>query len=641
MKKHFILPLLFTALFFNFSCDDDSGTNNNSNNINNTNNSNNSTCTPNSKQCFGNVLQVCNNGIWNDDTICGQEDNAPYCDPSNLQCQDCFTGESICGSDGDLHICDENGEIGNLIEECDLDQGDGCITINNKFICDTPCGRAILTPSYMGCSFWSVTTANTQLGSQFDNNFGIAVDNSNDEQLSITIEGPGISINETIEPNTIKIYKMPFNQNIRTAASVEPLAGFQSGLYLASEDNGAIKILTTMPVTVYQFNPFDYKIDETTSNSNDASLLLPTAVLTGNYIVMSQPAVSSSRLGTDFVTQPGTTAIVATEDNTTVTFTSTAHVAEGDGVDTMTPGETRTWEMSKGDVLQLVTDNSFTFETCPTGPGSETFGPDGDMFEYCNGGNEYDLTGSKISSSKPVMVVAGHNCANVPYNFRACDHLEELLFPLETWGSHFFVGLTHPVEELTAETNSVKIVSGADRDIDVTIEPSMHHTITLSPGEFFEFLPPSGNHLEITATGPILVGKFTVGQRYWTQSQTTSGDPAFGLVIPVEQFRTSYSFTTPPSMTMNYVNVVAPMPSSSDTLLILDGVEISADMFEEISSGYGVARIDVTSTGTNGSHSIYSPDNSIWFGIEVYGFANYTSYLYPGGLDLKLINPLQ
>ena len=28
------------------------------------------------------------------------------------------------------------------------------------------------------------------------------------------------------------------------------------------------------------------------------------------------------------------------------------------------------------------------------------------------------------------------------------------------------------------------------------------------------------------------------------------------------------------------------------------------------------------------------------FGIVVYGFGSYTSYMYPGGLDLEAINPL-
>ena len=51
------------------------------------------------------------------------------------------------------------------------------------------------------------------------------------------------------------------------------------------------------------------------------------------------------------------------------------------------------------------------------------------------------------------------------------------------------------------------------------------------------------------------------------------------------------------------------------------------------STPYGVARVPITGT----SHTV-SSDGA--FGIVVYGFASYTSYSYPGGLDLQYINPV-
>ena len=51
------------------------------------------------------------------------------------------------------------------------------------------------------------------------------------------------------------------------------------------------------------------------------------------------------------------------------------------------------------------------------------------------------------------------------------------------------------------------------------------------------------------------------------------------------------------------------------------------------SPAWGVARIPIQGT----HHTIESNEP---FGIVVYGFANYTSYSYPGGLDLKFINPV-
>ena len=38
-----------------------------------------------------------------------------------------------------------------------------------------------------------------------------------------------------------------------------------------------------------------------------------------------------------------------------------------------------------------------------------------------------------------------------------------------------------------------------------------------------------------------------------------------------------------------------------------------------------------------GTHQMSADKN---FGIVVYGFGSYTSYMYPGGLDFEEINPL-
>ena len=41
-----------------------------------------------------------------------------------------------------------------------------------------------------------------------------------------------------------------------------------------------------------------------------------------------------------------------------------------------------------------------------------------------------------------------------------------------------------------------------------------------------------------------------------------------------------------------------------------------------------------------GSHGIYltTEEDGLDFGIVVYGYGQYTSYMYPGGLDLEVIN---
>jgi hypothetical protein len=43
-----------------------------------------------------------------------------------------------------------------------------------------------------------------------------------------------------------------------------------------------------------------------------------------------------------------------------------------------------------------------------------------------------DLTGTRVTVDKPVQVIGGHKCTNIPHNVTFCDHLEESIPPIET-----------------------------------------------------------------------------------------------------------------------------------------------------------------------------------------------------------------
>jgi len=606
------------------------------NNINNDNNVN--VCSNGQKQCFGNTLQVCSNNQWINDTIC--QEPTKVCDPVNLRCQACVSNGTTCGSDGHVHVCNPDGTVGLVQTECDSLSGEDCVEVNGIAACDSPCIRAASAKSYRGCEYWAVSMVTGQLDAAFNGNFALAVDNSNDSPVRVQVQGGGANVDQTVPANTLQVIFLNYNQDLKMAGSVD-YANYKSGIYRAAENKGAFHVRASLPITLYQFSPYDFRIGSTSSYSNDASLIMPVPVLSGNYMVMSRANMVLRRFNGFSYTNsnsPGSVTVVATADNTQVTVNSSAYVAGGTSVGAMTPGGSNQFSLNKGDVLQLVTKNDLTYEACPTGPGSST-ATDSNA-DYCNPGKAYDLTGSMITSNNPVAVWAGHSCVFIPYNFWACDHLEEMMFPLQTWGKHFMVGLTNPVRPATNETNLIRVLSG-ENGVQVSFNPAVENPATLNAGEYIEFMPPPGTHFEVNATGPIMIGKFTTGQNYWTSSFDEMGDPAFGLVVPVEQYRSEYTFTTPPSITVSYVNVISRIPADTMEFITIDGQAITASQYTPIgATGYGVAQLNVTSTGTNGAHRIVAPNNTIKFGIEVYGFAQYTSYLYPGGLDLEYINPI-
>jgi hypothetical protein len=108
------------------------------------------------------------------------------------------------------------------------------------------------------------------------------------------------------------------------------------------------------------------------------------------------------------------------------------------------------------------------------------------------------------------------------------------------------------------------------------------------------------------------------------------GDPAMVTEVPIEQFRRSYDFLVPSTYSRNVMNVVAPVGAQ----ITLDGHPLSGSAVP-IGNGYQVFFIPMT----DGRHHIESARDEQRIGIKVYGIAAYTSYTYPGGLDLVPISP--
>lgn len=52
-----------------------------------------------------------------------------------------------------------------------------------------------------------------------------------------------------------------------------------------------------------------------------------------------------------------------------------------------------------------------------------------------------DLTGTKVTTNKPISLFSGHECATIPFSSTPCDHLIEQIPPTVLWGE--FIILLH------------------------------------------------------------------------------------------------------------------------------------------------------------------------------------------------------
>ncbi len=329
-----------------------------------------------------------------------------------------------------------------------------------------------------------------------------------------------------------------------------------------------LEVIKRLAVHVVADNPISVYGLSSRFQTTDAFLGLPVSALGTDYMVMGYKY--SETLLSQF-------AIVATDDETVVSITPTANTSTGHIAHV--PYDIR---MRKGDVIQVSSVNSATLPT--------------------------DLTGSRITSNKPIAVFSGHQCAYVPEGIPGCNFLVEQLPPISSWGKTFIVG-----EFYSRAKYTVRVLA---KEANTKVYLNSQLVATLSAGQIYENSDCAGNST-VSSSQPVLVAQFSHG--YHSGDET--GDPMMLLVTPTEFYLNSYQFATPKTGEWNhYVNVV--VPTSSIGSVLIDGKKpgTAIEFIQVNSTPYSVAQIKVT----YGYHTI-SADQPL--GVSSYGFG-YGSQVY-------------
>lgn len=487
-----------------------------------------------------------------------------------MGCVECKPGTFRCDG-ATLEACQPDGSGWVVVETCDAELGLTCDATYG--FCDGACSRDALGDSYIGCEYFPTVTAN-HVSTTFD--FAIAVSNTSSSPAQIVVRGGALTSPKTftVPANGLIVETLPWVTTLKatTSGSTSQQAALVVG--------GAYHLKSTQPVTVYQFNPLQYAKGSVNSYTNDASLLLPANALTGKYYVAAWQYWQSG--------YPGMLAVTGTEDGTVVTVNPKAAVSAGNGAPTFPANQSTSVTLNKGDVLQLLNHTG-------------------------------DLTGSFVSATKPVQVIGGHHCTQVPIGTTACDHLEESMFPFETLSEHYIVTSPAVTSLPNGKIQNVRIIA-AEPNTTLTYDPPQSGAATFlaNAGQFVEIR--NANSFAVRADKRILVAQYMNGQ----SAGGNTGDPGMTLAVGTAQYRREYLFHAPTNYEVNYVNIVAPTGAT----ITLDGV-VQTGFTAIGSTGYGVLRKQLAK---NGNHKIEGDER---FGISVYGYGQYTSYWYPGGLNLE------
>jgi hypothetical protein len=492
------------------------------------------------------------------------------------------------------------------------------------------CAEAAAWQSYVGCDYWPTVVAN-DVWSVFD--FAVVVANAGDSPASVTITGPaGTNQTQTVAPNDLAKFYLPWVPALKGPDS--DVCGTSMPLTTSVlARGGAYHLVSSVPVTVYQFNALEYAgrggpagkdwsscpgnqlCDDPESGnnggslgcfsfSNDSSLLLPSTALTGNYRVTAYPGQSATGPdGQPVAVMNGYVAITATVDatNVKVLLAPAGDIVGGTSVQATAAGGELDLTLNAGDVAELASDP----------------------------GDTVDLSGSLITADQPIQVIAGAPCDEIPENAPACDHLEQSVFPAETLGKRYFVSL--PTGPLGMPVNHVVRFYGNVDGTTLTYAPSAPTgcPAKLDAGQVVD-CGVVDSDFEVTGSSEFAVGTFMLGGSI-VDPTGGLGDPSHSMIASVEQFRTKYVFLAPSDYDVNYIDVIAPL----NVEMTLDGATVDWGMVSPLASGYEILRVGLSPTNS-GAHTLEAASP---VGIQVLGYGLFTSYQYPAGLNLKHIAP--
>ena len=614
------------------------------------------TCSPGFNRCEENRYEVCSDeGEWQLADDCAADGNLCVI---NVGCQTCFPDTRSCDGQ-DVVRCRPDGNGFDVIATCDGTQQQQC----SGGQCLDACQLAAITRDYEGCDYWAVDLDNAVVdntGSAAAQQFSVVVSNASALDADVHVEiwctaedaanpATPCQVNAPyvvagpfhLGPGDLKVIDLDPRE---VDGSSLPQLNDGPGTFLSSH---AYHIVSNAPIIAYQFNP----LENVGVFSNDASLLLPREALSDSYLVASWPQTLAR-------TQDPTTnagihlraflSIVGIEDGTTVDVGLTARVLGGGGVPATDAGQTLTVQLDRFDVVNLETD-----------------------------GFNADFTGTTIHARdlKKIAVFTGSEAADSPrfdtLETRQCcaDHLEEQVFPEDSFGTHFVVVHTPSRSELVdaagwdvavipQEPEYFRILASRDDTVVTTNLPPPQDRFTLGRGE--DVFLDSPRDFLVTSSAPIAFLQVPASQQATGIPSTLpsgqrppGGDPSPIWLPPVEQWRASYLFLVPNKYAFDTLLIAAPATAH----LVYDGLPIDMvatcdhdpiGMQEPPGGGAPVEYVAIrcqlsfpvpggAGAQDDGVHLVTAQGGER-FGLVVWGWDSFVSYGYPAGSNVERIN---
>lgn len=397
----------------------------------------------------------------------------------------------------------------------------------------------------------------------------------------LCVSNPSICVNTPVTNKLIVAAATATTGDVTFNGVVTPFSVASGGEVVITLDPAVVlttnEVIEAKGVHVTALLPVSVHVVSETTRSADGYLALPTAGLGTSYYVMSY--ASTRYTGSEF-------AVVATQNNTTITITPSAASL------TKPANVAFTVLLNTGETYQLANT------------------------AYA------DMTGTNVNADKPIAVFGAHRCADIPNGTGYCDYLVEQLPDVSIWGK------THHTLLFSGRSRyTVRVIASQNGTTFTTMPSGLIGT--LNAGQFADVdLTGVG---EFVSNNPVLVAQFMRG---WADDNAAKGDPSMVIVTPVEQAMTDSTFGVHglAGTTGAYMNIITETTALAN--LMLDNVAVNTTLFTTVGG------TSIYSTGTipiaPGAHSLMG---SASYSALVYDYgiaSNQVSYAYPVAAKLSL-----
>jgi len=530
------------------------------------------------------------------------------------------------GCSADLHSVVDAG--GNVVMTCPADEG--C----SGGACIAACAAAAASMGNVGCDFlvptppsyppdlppcFAVFIANTwpeaaTLTVTLDGvnhdvtTFARIPQNGQPEAMWPSLGAAGIPVDQVAvlflsgDPNSV------FTETGESMKCPVPTAVAAATSLSATGKNSAFHITSSVPVSAYDILPYG----GAHTHFPGATMLMPTSAWGQNYVMIATPVGTATPPG------PLWGQVLAMTDSTTVQVLPSVDLPAVDVFPAAPHAATANYTLSAGEYL-----------------------------EWELGAGSLDMSGTILSSDKPVAVFAGNRFFRLqPMPEPGGEEAHGQIPPVSALGTDY-VAAPYATRraDLMPEAIPYRFVGAVDGTALVFDPPTASAPATLDRGQVADFIVTgpfrvhSQDLLHPFATAQIMPTANLVGG---SRPGATApgfplmlGDEEFVVMLPPAQFLSKYVFFTDPTYpTTNLVLTrVAAANGFEDVTVDCLGT-VTGWQAVGTSGKYQVTDVDLlraavaSGTCTNGRHTAQS---NAPFGLVVWGEDSYSSYAYPAG----------